>query len=166
MAYVFSPSNEVIIVLVDYTSQEVSELISAGLCQKISIELVPEAMSSELLKSDYRAIAQICNAVRFSAGQILFYEGDIGANAYLIMQGMVGVSKNDDDVNVLNIGSLIGKIGSNEASTRCATVTCITDGITLEIGYNELQEIVFKYPQVGLKFASIYKEQIEIICAL
>jgi CRP-like cAMP-binding protein len=165
VAYVFGPSDEVIIVLVDYTSQEVSELISAGLCQKISIELVPESTSMELLKSDYRVIAQICNAIRFTSGQILFYEGDIGANAYLIMQGMVGVNRNDD-VDVLNIGNLIGKIGSNEASTRCATVTCITDGIALEIGYNELQEIVFKYPQIGLKFASIYKEQIEIICAL
>ena len=71
-------------------------------------------------------LASICQIIQendYPAGQVLFNEGDIGDSLYLVVDGEVGIIKDDIQVLALNeTGTCIGEMALIDDEPRSATV--------------------------------------------
>ena len=71
--------------------------------------------------------------VNFSAGDIIFKEGDPGDSAYLIEEGSVEVSVSSTQRTRLNKGELFGEIALIDQQPRTATVRALEDTVLVPI---------------------------------
>ncbi|MBU1424179.1 MAG: EAL domain-containing protein [Gammaproteobacteria bacterium] len=69
----------------------------------------------------------------FSAGEIIFKEGDPGNSAYLIEEGCVEVKVSSTQYTRLNKGELFGEIALIDQQPRTATVRAIEDTVLIPI---------------------------------
>ncbi len=69
----------------------------------------------------------------FSAGEIIFKEGDPGDSAYLIEEGSVEVSVSSTQQTRLDKGELFGEIALIDQQPRTATVRAIEDTVLIPI---------------------------------
>ena len=82
-------------------------------------------------------LASICQIIQendYPAGQVLFNEGDIGDSLYLVVDGEVGIIKDDIQVLALNeTGTCIGEMALIDDEPRSATVKITKDTKLIEI---------------------------------
>ena len=92
-------------------------------------------------------------AVGFSAGEVIFREGDAALAMYVIQKGSVGVwldydTEEKQQLSVLKERQLLGEMGLIEACPRSATAVALEDGTLLEeIGEEEFYEFFEKQPE-------------------
>ncbi len=81
--------------------------------------------------------------VRCAEGQVLFHDGDRGHSAYVVVQGSLVVSKNGQNINVLNQGAFLGEIAllANQG-LRSASVLAQRETLLLEIDQSELYKLL------------------------
>ena len=80
--------------------------------------------------------------VNFSAGDIIFKEGDPGDSAYLIEEGSVEVSVSSTQRTRLNKGELFGEIALIDQQPRTATVHAIEDTVLIPIPRQLVKELL------------------------
>jgi len=76
----------------------------------------------------------------FKAGDVIFREGDIGEDAYLVEHGKVSISmQRDDEVRLLatiSAGDMFGEIALIDKMTRTASATAAEDASLIRISRN------------------------------
>lgn len=83
------------------------------------------------------------NTLRFSAGDLIFREGDFQLTMYDIQKGSVGVyldydTEQNKQLTVLRENQFLGEMGLIESAPRSATAVALEDGTVLrEIGEDE-----------------------------
>ena len=91
--------------------------------------------------------------VGFSAGEVIFREGDAALAMYVIQKGSVGVwldydTEEKQQLSVLKEQQLLGEMGLIEACPRSATAVSLEDGTVLEeISEEEFYEFFEKQPE-------------------
>ena len=91
--------------------------------------------------------------VGFSAGEVIFREGDAALAMYVIQKGSVGVwldydTEEKQQLSVLKEQQLLGEMGLIEACPRSATAVALEDGTVLEeISEEEFYEFFEKQPE-------------------
>ena len=80
--------------------------------------------------------------VNFSAGDIIFKEGDPGDSAYLIEEGSVEVSVSSTQRSRINKGELFGEIALIDQQPRTATVHAVEDTVLIPIPRQLVKELL------------------------
>lgn len=93
------------------------------------------------------------NIKKFEQGEIIFKEGVIGNNAYVIKSGSVEISKNIKGKKVaiaaLKQGEVFGEMALLEdGQERTATVTALEDSELIEISKEKFLEFLDKSPRI------------------
>ncbi|MBI5894246.1 MAG: cyclic nucleotide-binding domain-containing protein [Deltaproteobacteria bacterium] len=93
------------------------------------------------------------NIKKFEQGEIIFKEGVIGNNAYVIKSGSVEISKNIKGKKVaiaaLKQGEVFGEMALLEdGQERTATVTALEDSELVEISREKFLEFLDKSPRI------------------
>src|SRR5213082_3057608 len=74
---------------------------------------------------------------RFTAGEIIFHEGDVGQEAFLLQEGRVRLLKKvrtvERSLMVLKPGDLFGEGALVQGVTRSSTAIALTDGVALAL---------------------------------
>ena len=114
-------------------------------CESIGYNLVPMVASfdkiikwgfGDLNKEGYSiwldGLNDYYERIVLSAGEVLFYQGDIAENAYVIEDGWLSVSrtdKNDNELILSNLskGELFGELALFDQKPRSATATALTN---------------------------------------
>jgi predicted metalloprotease with PDZ domain/uncharacterized membrane protein len=101
------------------------------------------------------AIAQLMDEARFSAGQQLFHERDVGGICYVLRSGRIELSVEDESkqkliVDVLEPGELCGELSLLDGGNRSTTATALTDVETLVLERPELIAWLRKQPDASL----------------
>ena len=81
---------------------------------------------------------------KFSAGEIIFKEGDPGNSAYLIEEGSVEVSVSSTQRSRINKGELFGEIALIDQQPRTATVHAVEDTVLIPIPRQLVKELLEK----------------------
>jgi CRP-like cAMP-binding protein len=98
---------------------------------------------SSLPSDSHDALIFSGRLVQSPAYQVLFREGQAGNACYIIVQGSAVVSKNGQNINILNQGACFGEISLlMSGGVRTATVTTQTDSILLEINQNHFYTVL------------------------
>ncbi|MBI2160408.1 MAG: cyclic nucleotide-binding domain-containing protein [Candidatus Rokubacteria bacterium] len=94
---------------------------------------------------------------RLRAGQILFEEGDLGEEMFLVQEGRVLISKEvtgraEEVLAVIEPGDFFGEMNVFGGLRRSATVRAETDAVLLDLDHANLQHLVERSPRAGLIF--------------
>lgn len=94
-------------------------------------------------------VSRICRELKFTPGQSLVNEGDIGDTMFVIVQGDVSVTRNGVQLACLSAGEHFGELGLLEAEKRSASVSGTTFGSALLVSRRDLHDFCSREPALG-----------------
>lgn len=110
---------------------------------------------SSIDPSNIAHLASSSDILSFGSGQILFRQGDIGKEAYIIISGEAEVVTEgpEGDIVVATIGQhqFIGEIALLIDVPRTATVVASGDLTTLMVSKEMFYHMLVEYPVVGIE---------------
>ena len=87
--------------------------------------------------ADLNAIAAAVDELEVEAGRVLVTEGEVGKEAFVIVEGEAVVSRDGEVLNTIGAGHPFGEMALVDRSPRNATVTARTPMRLLVIGQRE-----------------------------
>lgn len=101
----------------------------------------------------------------FSAGSILFREGDPGDCVFFIMSGQVRVSKtlndgSDKELAVLGEGDIVGEMGVLDDRPRTATVIAIETTEVMRVEKDNFLASMEQQPKLAINFLKLLANRI------
>src|SRR2546430_8758663 len=92
---------------------------------------------------------------RFSSGQVLFREGDLGTEAFLLQEGRVRLLKRvrmvERSLMVLRPGDLFGESALVDDGARNSTAIALTDGVALALDRTTMGPLLANHPAVATR---------------
>ncbi len=92
---------------------------------------------------------------RFSAGEVLFNDGDAARDAFLLQEGRVRLIKRvgavERSLRVLRPGDLFGESALLEGAPRNSTAVALADGVALALDHATFQHVLSSNPAVGAR---------------
>jgi CRP-like cAMP-binding protein len=118
-------------------------------------------------KTELNVLVQYINCERINKGTVLFKEGTIGKTLYFIGVGKVEIKKESLSGNQAVLaqygkGASIGEMSLLDEAPRSATATVVEDAELLMLNKNEFDEILDKYPWIGIKILKNIAKQISM----
>ncbi|MCX4245847.1 cyclic nucleotide-binding domain-containing protein [Paraliomyxa miuraensis] len=102
----------------------------------------------------YQQLVRIINLSRQSAveeGQVLFHEGEPGAELMVVIRGSLQITRNGVPVTELGVGSHLGEMSLIDAGPRSATATMVEAGKVLTITRDDFYEVLRREPALAVK---------------
>lgn len=91
--------------------------------------------------------------LRFEAGDVIFREGDLGSEAYLLEEGRVRLIKRvrgtERSLMVLRPGDFFGESALLSGATRSSTAIAISPGMALALDQATLQHLLQQNPEIA-----------------
>ena len=101
-------------------------------------------------------VCQILEPVKYSAGEIIIQEGDLGNSLYILYEGTVQARKktpNNDQFAVANLATeqnvFFGEVALVDKDTRSASIYALTDCEALKLEGSEFKDLCDKEPLLG-----------------
>ena len=102
-----------------------------------SVRLFSQCSARDLAK-----VARVTDEIDVEAGRQLVTEGDLGHEAFVIVDGTVSVTKDGNEVTTLGPGEVFGEMALIDRVPRNATVTASTPLRVLVIGKREFSALL------------------------
>lgn len=110
---------------------------------------------SEIGSSNRELVASSSKILKFETGEVLFRQGDVGKEAYIIISGEAEVTTEgpEGEISVATIGpsQFIGEIAILIDVPRTATVSALSDLTTLMISMDMFYHLVAEFPTIGIE---------------
>jgi len=94
-------------------------------------------------------------AVDYGAGEIIFHEGDLGTEMYIISEGKVEIlnrlGEDDRVLAVLEKGDFFGEMSVLEDLPRAATARALTDARLLQINGSTFDQMLQGNPEIAVR---------------
>lgn len=104
------------------------------------IEFFSEFSDLELVR-----LLKICHTRKFSAGEVLFREGDHGDRLYVLIAGQVHIAKRKDNTKevlaTLGVGECFGEMALVDQEPRSADAVAATDCMVIEVNSQIINDI-------------------------
>jgi len=85
--------------------------------------------------------------VAFSAGDVILTEGMEGDHMYVVMEGEVSISLNDNIVATAKSGEIVGEMALIDSDIRSATVAATTDCLLAPIDQTSFESLLRYVPE-------------------
>ena len=93
-------------------------------------------------------------------GEIISKEGDKAKSLFIIVEGKVGIYKNENKIAEFDKeGTIVGEMSLILKKPRSATIKAMTDARLLEIS-GEIEDIVKQYPDTSKKIIKSLAERL------
>jgi CRP-like cAMP-binding protein len=129
----------------------------------------PEAKESRVFdKAIVGALAQglgDAGAARFQRGQPVFREGQTGLLMYVVQEGRVALSIQDQLVERVGPGGVFGEMALVDQSARAASATAETDCVLLGLNRNVLVNLVKTNPEFGASLLTAVAERVRFMAS-
>jgi MFS superfamily sulfate permease-like transporter len=112
-----------------------------------------------LTKDEMDYVAQLLQQQHFSAGTVIFCQGDVGDAMYLLAKGAADVvidipGGRQKRVQTLFPGVLFGEMALMDGEARAASIVAIEDMDCLVLHCNDFNQLKSGHPQIALKIFS------------
>ena len=109
-----------------------------------------------LTENELNLIDEIAGETKFKKGEYIFFEGEAGDKFFIIKEGQVKLTKmiKNGDEQILNIFSnndIIAEIVAFDKGSYPASAVTMTDTEVIVFDQSELEDLIFKYPAIGIK---------------
>jgi CRP/FNR family transcriptional regulator, cyclic AMP receptor protein len=131
---------------------------TARLLARVSIfaSLTPEQLSE---------LASVAVPRRWTAGEVIFREGDPGDTCYVVQDGCVRVLRNHTDGRTITLaelhsGALFGELAMFDTEHRSATVEAAEDTRAVALLAGDMRRLLHQHPDIALKLLSAFAERL------
>ena len=130
-----------------HTPTETDELVT-------SLKSIP--LFRLLTKKDITSLLNLMHERSYVSGEYIFYQGDPGLGLYLIREGEVLISRENDNgekiqLAVIHKGDFFGELALVDNEKRSASAIANSDTKLSVIFKPDLDEFIEKYPKKGIK---------------
>lgn len=95
-----------------------------------------------LNKKQLQLIAKSADEITVASGTVLVDQGQTGREAFLILDGTVGIKRNGRKVATLGAGAIVGELALLDHGPRTATAVCESDATLLVVDRRHFLSIV------------------------
>jgi CRP/FNR family transcriptional regulator len=111
-------------------------------------------------KAEMLALSQLAAEKRYSAGDVMFHEGDQCAGMFIVAQGHVKIYKTSPAGREMTIAvesapSTVAELPMFDGGAYPASVSAIDDVVALFIDKREFFQLCRQYPEVSLKILAV-----------
>lgn len=130
-----------------HTPTETDELVT-------SLKSIP--LFRLLTKKDITSLLNLMHERSYVSGEYIFYQGDPGLGLYLIREGEVLISRENDNgekiqLAVIHKGDFFGELALVDNEKRSASAIANSDTKLSVIFKPDLDEFIERYPKKGIK---------------
>lgn len=100
------------------------------------------------------------NIETYSAGDVIFNEGDPGDVMFAVRSGTVHIIHNDDVLNIINAGDIFGEMALVDNNPRSAKAIAHTDAEIVRIDEERFKRLVHNTPFFALSVLRITVERL------
>ena len=100
--------------------------------------------------------------VEFPAGTVIFTEGEKGNHMYVVIEGEVTISLNDNILATAKSGEIVGEMALINSDIRSATVTAITDCRLVIIDQPSFESLLKYVPEFMLHVMNVLAQRLQI----
>jgi CRP-like cAMP-binding protein len=124
------------------------------------------ALFGDLKDMEWDELLKITNEKKYEEGQIIFSEGHDSTELYMVFKGEVEIQihiapqLSESTVYVVKQFDVFGEFAFVDPNPRSATARCKTDCVLGIITRNDFEELVRRFPTVGLNF---YKSLVRLL---
>ena len=102
-------------------------------------------------RKELQTIAKAGDEIRMTAGTIIVDQGQMGREAFVVLDGEVTVKRNGRKIVSLGPGAVVGELSLLDHGPRTATVVCDTDCNLLVIDQRHFRGVLEKSPTIAHK---------------
>ena len=162
----FSETMQVFSSLINYQSPFVDPNRTNPGFMRLHGALLSTPIFRSLGKKELRGLEDIANMHLFSAGQLVFQEGDPGRSVYIILDGRVQVFTQDHQgkefpLATLKSNQFFGEMALLSGKPRSSSVATATESLLAEFSYKNMQRIMMRYPQIKEVLVQYFREREE-----
>lgn len=96
-------------------------------------------------------VARVTDEVKVPAGKVIVDQGQMGREAFVLLEGTATVRRNGKKVASLDRGAVIGELSLLDHGPRTASVVADTDATLLVISQRNLYGVISKMPAIAHK---------------
>jgi CRP-like cAMP-binding protein len=120
---------------------------------------------SGLTEDQLAGLASVAVPRRWSAGEVIFREGDPGDTCYVVQAGSVRVLRNHTDGRTITLaelhsGSLFGELAMFGTEHRSATVEAAEDTRAVALLAGDMRRLLLSNPDMALKLLAAFAERL------
>lgn len=107
--------------------------------------------------ADHKELVEISKAtteIDLEVGAVLTTQGEVGREAFIVVEGEAVVTVDGDEVARLGPGACVGEIALLDKGLRSATVTAATPMKVLVLDPREFKGLMLKVPTIAIKVAT------------
>ncbi|MFT6291245.1 MAG: CRP-like cAMP-binding protein [Ilumatobacter sp.] len=96
-------------------------------------------------------VAKASDVITMTAGTMVMDQGQMGREAFVVLEGSVTVKRNNRKVATLGAGDVVGEMSLLDKGPRTATVVCETDTTLLVIDQRRFLGVIDDIPSISHK---------------
>jgi CRP/FNR family cyclic AMP-dependent transcriptional regulator len=127
----------------------------------------PPTFLESLSDAERDALLSAGHVRRWSAGQVLFREGDPAASAIVIVSGLVKIQKRGrrGDELILSLcgpGDLLGEVTAVQGTTRSADAVALGDVEAAGVAVADLRAVLARHPRLALQLLELVLRRLRL----
>ncbi|QGG95884.1 cyclic nucleotide-binding domain-containing protein [Actinomarinicola tropica] len=117
-------------------------------------ELAGVALFAGATKRELAEIDKLTTEVTLAPGTVLVDQGEIGREAFVILEGEAEVQVDDTVVATVGPGACVGEIALLDGGPRSASVVALTEVTALVLDPREFRSLLLNVPAIAVKVAA------------
>ena len=109
------------------------------------------ALFSACSNKELDKVAKATDEIKMTAGTMIMDQGQMGREAFVVVDGDVNVRRNGRKVATLGAGNVVGEMSLLDKGPRTATVVCETDCTLLVIDQRRFIGVLEDVPSIAHK---------------
>ena len=102
-------------------------------------------------RRELNSIARAGDDITMTAGTIIIDQGQMGREAFVVLEGEVSVKRGGRKITTLGPGAMVGELSLLDHGPRTATVVCETDCSLFVIDQRHFRNVLEEHPSIAMK---------------
>jgi CRP-like cAMP-binding protein len=102
-------------------------------------------------RRELNSIARAGDDITMTAGTIIIDQGQMGREAFVVLDGEVTVKRSGRKITTLGPGAMVGELSLLDHGPRTATVVCDTDCSLFVIDQRHFRNVLEEHPSIAMK---------------
>jgi CRP-like cAMP-binding protein len=102
-------------------------------------------------RRELQSIARAGDEVTMTAGTVIVEQGQLGREAFIVLDGRVSVKRGGRKIVTLGPGTVVGELSLLDHGPRTATVVCETDCTLFVIDQRHFRGVLEHTPEIAMK---------------
>lgn len=111
-------------------------------------------------KRELGQVAKAGTEITKPAGAIIAEQGQLGREAFVILEGRVDVKRGGRKITSLGKGDIVGELALLDHGPRTATVECVNECTFFVLDQRQFRETIEGHPAIAIKLLGTLAERI------